>query len=143
MHKAFVRFWTHACFADHGNVFSQSTIRPLESLEIAVEQGDESTTVRVRGHLGIDTSPELRDRLLALLEEQTPGAVIVDLTEAAYIDTSGVATLLEAFKIARNHRRKLCLNGIQGRVARFFEATGLSGVFETAACQIPLSPEVS
>jgi anti-sigma B factor antagonist len=126
-----------------GNVFSHSTITSIESLQITVAHDDESTTVRLKGHLGIDTSPELRDRLLALLEEQTPKVVIVDLTEASYIDTSGIATLLEAFKIARNRQRKLCLNGIQGRVARFFEVTRLSEVFETTVCKTSPRSEVN
>ena len=124
-------------------MFSHSTIKSIESLQITVEDGDQNITVRPKGHLGIDTSPGLRDRLVALLQEKTPKMLMVDLTEASYIDTSGIATLLEAFKIARNRQRKLCLNGVQGRVARFFEVTGLSAVFETTACENPLPPEVS
>jgi anti-sigma B factor antagonist len=131
------------CFHERGNVFSHSTITSIESLQITVAHDDESTTVRLKGHLGIDTSPELRNRLLALLEEQTPKVVIVDLNEASYFDTSGIATLLEAFKIARNRQRKLCLNGIQGRVARFFEVTGLSDVFETTVCKTSPRSEVN
>ncbi len=143
MPEEFAPMWHPACVHEQGNVFSHSTITSIESLQITVEDGDQGITVRPKGHLGIDTSPELRDRLLALLEEETPKIVIVDLAEASYIDTSGIATLLEAFKIARNRRRKLCLNGVQGRVARFFEVTGLSAVFETTACQMPLPPEAS
>jgi anti-sigma B factor antagonist len=123
-------------------VFSHSTITSIESLQITVEHDDESTTVRLKGHLGIDTSPELRDRLTTLLEDQTAKTLIVDLTGASYIDTSGIATLLEAFKIARNRQHKLCLNGVQGRVARFFEVTGLSNLFETTVCKTSPYSEV-
>jgi len=143
MPERFAHMWHLACLQEHGNVFSHSTITSAESLQITVEYGDESTTVRLKGHLGIDTSPELRDRLLALLEEQASSTVIVDLTEASYIDTSGIATLLEGLKIARKRQRKICLNGVQGRVARFFEVTGLSAVFEMTVCKTSPRSEVN
>ena len=106
-----------------------------ERLDITVEHGEERAIVRLNGHLGIDSSPELRDRLLAMLQGQAPKVVIVDLSEASYIDASGVATLLEALKIARSRQATLCLKGLQGRMARLLEVTGLLAVFETAACK--------
>jgi len=103
-----------------------------DSLDIEVDEGGERTLVRLRGRVGIDSSPELRDRLLTILQGQTPKTVIVDLAEVASIEASGIATLLEALKIARNRQATLCLKGLQGRAARFFEVTGLLGVFQAA-----------
>jgi len=141
--ERFARLWHVACLHQCGNVFSDSTITSVESLEITVAHGDESTTVHLKGRLGIDTSPELREKLLSLMEGQTPKTVIVDLTKASYIDTSGIATLLEAFKVAHKRQRKLCLDGVQGRVARFFEVTGLSNVFNTTVCKTSPRSEVN
>lgn len=112
-----------------------------ESLDITVERGNERTFVRLSGHLGIDTSPDLRDRLLAILQGQPPKTIVVDVTEASYIDASGLATLLEALKIARSRQSTLCLKGLQGRMARLFEVMGLLSVFETAGCK-DVSPEL-
>ena len=106
-----------------------------DSLDIAVDDGEERTFVRLHGRLDIDSSPDLRDRLLARLEGQPPKTIIVDLTEASYIDTSGVATLLEALKVARKRKVTFCLKGLQGRIVRFFEATGLLALFETIDCE--------
>ncbi len=112
-----------------------------ESLDIAVEHGEERAFVRLHGHLGIDSSPDLRDRLLAMLQGQPTKTIIVDLTEVSYIDASGIATLLEALRVARNRQATLCLKGLQGRMVRLFEATGLLPVFETAGCK-DASPEL-
>ena len=106
-----------------------------ESLNITVEQSEERAFLRLDGHVGIDTSPDLRDRLLAILQGQPPKTIIVDLTDVSYIDASGVATLLEALKIARNCHVSLCLKGLQGRMARLFEVMGLLPVFETTGCK--------
>ncbi len=102
-----------------------------ESLDITVEHGEERALVRLHGRLGIDSSPDLRDRLLAILQGQPPKTIIVDLTEVSVIDASGIATLLEALKVARNRQATLCLKGLQGRVVHLFEVTGLQAVFET------------
>lgn len=119
---------------------TQELLTEGDSLDITVDHGEERAFVRLHGHLGIDSSPTLRDQLLAILQGQPPKTVIVDLTEASYIDASGIATLLEALKVARHRQSKLCLKGLQGRMARLFEATGMLAVFEMTGCK-GASPE--
>src|SRR5271169_4812745 len=111
-----------------------SSMITATDLEITEYEGEEGTLVRLRGRLSIDSSPAFRDRLLALLRRQSPATVIVDLTEVSYMDASGVATLVEGLKIARNRQTTLCLKGLQGRVRHLFEATGLLTLFETTGC---------
>jgi len=101
-------------------------------LEITEDEGEEGTLVRLRGRLSIDSSPAFRDRLLALLRRQSAPGVIVDLTEVSYMDASGVATLVEGLKAARNRQTTLRLQGLQGRVRHLFEVTGLLTLFETS-----------
>jgi len=111
-----------------------------DSLEITVDHGEERAFVRLHGRLGIDSSPVLRDRLLAMLRGQPPKTITVDLTEVSFIDAAGIATLLEALKISRSRQAMLCLKGLRGRVLRLFEVTGLQAVFETG-CK-DASPEL-
>src|SRR5678815_5919160 len=51
------------------------------------------------GRIDIDSSPALRERLLALLQGRHPSLVSIDLSGVTHIDSSGVATLIEALKI--------------------------------------------
>jgi anti-sigma B factor antagonist len=103
-------------------------------LEITEDENEGGTLVRLRGRLSIDSSPAFRDRLLAMLRRQPPATVTVDLTEVAYMDASGVATLVEGLKSARHRQATLCLQGLQGRVRHLFEVTGLLTLFETTGC---------
>ena len=109
-----------------------SSMVTATDLEIIEDEGEEGTLVRLRGRLSIDSSPAFRDRLLALLRRQSPPGVIVDLTEVSYMDASGIATLVEGLKTARNRQTTLCLKGLQGRVRHLFEVTGLLTLFETS-----------
>jgi anti-sigma B factor antagonist len=114
-------------------LFSHGAVTPTESLEITAAQGDEGTTVRLYGRLNIESSPRLRDRLLALLQDQSAKTLVIDLTSVSYIDSSGVATLIEALKIARQRRIGLLLTGLEGRLLHLFEVTGMLALFKTTA----------
>ena len=104
------------------------------NLDIAIQPGEESCIVRLRGRLNIDSSPALRERLIAMLQAQPPQAVFVDFSEVSYVDSSGIATLIEALKIARESQKTLCLRGLQGRLLHLFEVTGMSTLFEKSGC---------
>jgi len=90
-------------------VLTRSIAIGTDGLEITVDHGAEGIVVRLRGHVGIDSSPELRDRLLGILRGQSAKALTVDLTNVPYVDSSGIATLIEALKIARHRQTKFCL----------------------------------
>lgn len=99
-------------------------------LQIAVTQGEDATLLSLSGRVSVDSSPMLRNRLLSALWSQTAPAVIVDLTKTPYVDCSGVATLIEALKIARTRNVALQLTGLQGRLKNLFEVTGVLSLFE-------------
>lgn len=106
-----------------------------------MDRGEEGRIIRLRGRLNIDTSPALRDQLLTMLRARSPERVIVDLTDVTYIDSSGIATLIEGLKMARMSQTTLCMQGLQGRILHFFQATGILTLFETSDCGNP--PSVS
>jgi anti-anti-sigma factor len=104
-------------------------------LGITVLQNDDEVLVRLNGRTTVDSSPDLRDRLLQVLaEEPSPRDVTVDLTGVTYIDASGIATLIEALKIARHRQMTFCLQGLGGSVLRLFEVTGVLALFEASDC---------
>ncbi len=111
-----------------------STTVTASDLEITEDAGEEGTLVNLRGRLSIDSSPAFRDLPLVILRRLPPAAVVVDLSEVSYMDASGVATLVEGLKTARNRQTTLCLQGLQGRVRHLFEVTGLLTLFETTGC---------
>ena len=91
--------------------------------------------VRLNGRIDADSSPDLRNCLLAILsEKQLPRAITVDLAGVPYIETSGIATLVEALRIARHHQAIFCLQGLSGPVLRLFEVTGVLALFEASDC---------
>lgn len=99
--------------------------------EISVEEVGKGVIIRPSGRINVDSSPHLRNSLLAILSrEPLPLTVAVDLAGVSYIETSGIATLIEALRIARHHQTGFCLQGLNGSVLRLFEVTGVLTLFE-------------
>lgn len=94
-------------------------------------QGD-VTVVEVHGDVDFSRSPELRQDLLRALESG-PTKLVVDLSGVGYMDSSGVATLIEALQAQHRAGRKMLLCGLQPRVRGIFEIARLTSVFTIAA----------
>ena len=91
----------------------------------------ERQVVTIQGRINVDNSGEMR-RTLSNALRRKPANVTVDLSGVTYIDTSGLATLVEVARIARNQGAQLLLRGIQGQARYFLEITSLDQLFEIA-----------
>jgi anti-anti-sigma factor len=101
-------------------------------LAIAVDHNRMDAIVRLNGRIDVDSSPDIRDCLLAILSgKQLLHAVTVDLNDVIHIEASGIATLVEALRIARHRQVRIHLQGLHGSVLRLFEVAGLLPLFET------------
>ena len=87
--------------------------------------------VSIEGRITIENSDEMRRKLRMVLRSK-PAQVTVDLSGATFMDTSAVATLLEAVRIARGQGTRLVLACLQGQPAHLFELSLLHPLFEIA-----------
>src|SRR5882762_11404748 len=76
--------------------------------------GGKPNGVSIEGRVNIDTSGDMR-RTIAEALRAMPPAVMLDLSGVNYIDTSGLATLLEASRVARQQGTRLVLHGLHGQ----------------------------
>jgi anti-sigma B factor antagonist len=88
----------------------------------------EATIVDVTGDIDMGTSPGLRKTLLESLK-QTP-RLVVNLRGVRYIDSSGIASLVEVLKEARNKEKRLVLFGLNKAVHEVLQLTRLTKIFE-------------
>lgn len=101
----------------------------VDKPEIQVVTSDDGALMCLYGRIDIDSSPALRDRFLALFEAPHARVVSIDLSGVIHVDSSGVATLIEALKIARSYNTELRLQGLEGRLLRLFQLTGILSLF--------------
>ena len=101
----------------------------VDKPDINIVANEHGALASLKGRIDIDSSPAVRDQLIALLHAPHSRTVSIDLSGVTHIDSSGVATLIEALKIARNCETELRLHGLHDRLHRLFEATGILFLF--------------
>lgn len=87
------------------------------------------TTVKLSGELDIASAPDLRERLLAILSRGTLTQLILDLSKLQFIDSSGVAVLVNTDRRARLLGCTLILLAPQPPVSRVLQICGLDHYF--------------
>ncbi len=83
--------------------------------------------VRLSGNVDLEHSPDIRKTLLEAVAGKR--SVFVDLSEVTYIDSSGIACLIEALQKARGHGADLGLVSVSTRAMRVLELARLDMVF--------------
>lgn len=99
-----------------------------QDLTITSRRQGEAYVVETRGEVTVFTSPDLREAL-GRIAEGGCGIVVVDLSGTAYVDSSGVATFVEALRTIRDRGGEMRLAGISDRVRGVFEIARLDTVF--------------
>ena len=96
-------------------------------------------TVAVAGHVTVDSWPRLRSVLQEMIREGIGPVLVIDLSGVSYSDTSGIATLLEASKTAREHAAQLRLVGMSGRPRVLAEVIELGQIFRASGSEVECS----
>jgi anti-sigma B factor antagonist len=118
------------------NAGPHNTALEAGEITIRVVRASSQSTVTVTGRVTVDSSPHLRSVLLQLLERRTGPAVVVDLSGVSYLDMSGLATLLEALKAARQRSKTLRVLGMTGQGRLLAEIAELDKIFAAAGSEV-------
>jgi len=93
----------------------------------SVSAGD-CAVLRVAGEIDLYTAPELRQRVIRLIDD---GAlhIIADLRGVDFLDSTGLGALVGSLKRLRTREGSLKLVTSGGRILQVFRLTGLTRVF--------------
>ena len=91
-------------------------------MNITARRDSDATIFDVSGDVDMSNSPELRKALLDEIRKGKVPKVILNLTAVKYIDSSGVASLVEGLKASRDMKSRLVLYGLSPVGARGFAA---------------------
>jgi len=118
------------------NTNAKETRGDAGEINVHVVPASNQVTVAVTGRVTVDSSPNLRSALLELLRRGTAPVTVIDLFGVSYLDMSGLATLLEALKAAREHSVKLRVTGISGKARTLAEIAQLDTIFRAWGSEV-------
>jgi anti-sigma B factor antagonist len=96
--------------------------------KLPVVSQPEPAIIPLEGEIDLHESPNVRDQLRPLIEKKVP-RVYVDMTDVIYIDSSGLAVLIDAMQRVANYGGKFGLIAIRPAVRTVLEIARLDQVF--------------
>jgi anti-sigma B factor antagonist len=83
----------------------------------------------LEGEIDLHRSPEIKELLRPLVQRKAP-RILLDLSGVTYMDSSGLAVVIEALQSVLGYGGKFGLFGLQKSVLNIFEIARLDQVFE-------------
>lgn len=108
----------------------------IADLAIETSQGLSESRITVVGRLVIESSPRLRALLLKAIRKGTFAVLVIDLSGLIFLDTSGVATLLEAARAASGQGVCLRVTGLSGEPRMLAQVAEIDRIFRGYGCEL-------
>ncbi len=102
------------------------------ALPVRIDSLDGVTVLAPRGDIDMSRAPSFREHVRRAINAGAP-KVVIDLSEVEYMDSSGLATLVEAMRNAKQASVGLMLCGLHQKVLAIFEIARLHHFFEIVA----------
>lgn len=100
----------------------------MSEQEITITNAAGGIMVSPEGDIDMHRSPEFRN-VLRGVNEKKPKRLIINLEKVGYMDSSGLATLVECMRTAKNNKTEMILCGMNDRVRAIFEIARLDQFF--------------
>ncbi len=99
-------------------------------MQISARRVDKTTIFDVIGDIDLANSPQIRKALLHEIREARTPKVVMNLTKVRYIDSSGVASLVEGLKASRDAGSRFILFGLSPAAREVLQLSRLLKIFE-------------
>ena len=96
-------------------------------MEHQIKDRTGAVVISFEGDVALQSSPQAREALLECVSRNRP--VLVDLSRVNYIDSSGIASLVESLQSARKRGSELVLVAVSETAMRVFKLARLETVF--------------
>ena len=97
-------------------------------MQIEKSDGGGITTLKLSGEIDLHASPALRSELQKCAHSKT-SSLLLDFSAVDYIDSSGLATLIEYVRESAGFNGRLALFGLQKKVRTIFDLVRLNELF--------------
>lgn len=99
-------------------------------MEISARQFDGFVILDISGDIDLAHSPQMRKALLGEIKEKKLPKVFLNLESVRYMDSSGIATLVEGLKASRDIGSRLILYSLSRHVREVMHLARLNTIFE-------------
>ncbi len=105
------------------------------SIDVKTRRAQTALVIDLSGQVDLFSSPRMRSAILEAISTKQVSRVAINLSEVSYIDSSGVASLVEGLQMARSKSCRLVLFGLQQGAREVLELARLDKIFDIRATE--------
>ena len=88
------------------------------------------------GEIDLDGSPEVRENIKDLIDKVN--VIEVQLSKVNYIDSSGIAALVEGMQLSKSNSKEFCLTDVSNEVMKVIKLAHLDKIFKIKSVQVQM-----
>ncbi|MCX5679978.1 MAG: STAS domain-containing protein [Candidatus Omnitrophica bacterium] len=101
-------------------------------MAVRIDPKKDLIVCHIDGEIDINSSPMVKKSFDKLISQKTP-KIVINLSKVTYVDSSGLATLVEILKNMRSYGGRMRLACMSPKIKSLFEITKLEKLFEISA----------
>lgn len=94
-------------------------------LTIKITSNETEHQVHLCGDIDAFTGPKVKEAIMALVQTPSAAAIVVDLAEVEYMDSTGIGIFIAVMKACKQTDCAFFVQNLSSRVERLFRITGL------------------
>jgi anti-sigma B factor antagonist len=95
---------------------------------MASDTSTQTSILALEGEIDLHRSPQIRETIEPLLARKAP-RVLMDFSKVTYIDSSGLAVMIETLQRVQAYGGKLAMFGLRESVSAIFQIARLDQIF--------------
>jgi anti-sigma B factor antagonist len=108
----------------------RKSMKEKDIVQISSRELDKTVIFDVSGDIDLANSPTVRKALLREVREKRTPRVVINLSKVRYIDSSGVASLVEGLRASRDVGSRFILFGLSTSAREVLQLSRLLKIFE-------------
>jgi len=98
-------------------------------MQVRLEDKNEIAVCYIEGEIDINSAPMVKKNFDKIVSSKKP-KLLINFQDVSYIDSSGLATLVELLKNIRGYGGMMKLSNLSQKIKSLFEITKLDKLFE-------------
>ncbi|MBQ4427778.1 MAG: STAS domain-containing protein [Oscillospiraceae bacterium] len=90
-------------------------------------------TIFLSGEIDHHTAAHIMREVMDKLEAELPRDCILDMSKVSFMDSSGIAIILKAYKLINSTGGRLAVSNVQAQPMRVLDASGLDRIIKILA----------
>ena len=99
-------------------------------MKLKIRNVENVRVIDCSGDVDLYSSTDLRETLLSQMQSGAP-CILINMTDVTYIDSSGIATLVEGLQLSRQTKTRFGLFGLRPNARSVLQLARLDKVFVT------------